>query len=91
MRSFALALAIAGVEAHGGYVQPTTHFHGYAPTPGHYHAQAYNSGLDAWATGATTVTPTVTPTVIDKSKWYSPYQQYSPIRIPYVPADHPDT
>lgn len=57
---------------------------------GHYHPQVYNQAADPWALTATTKSVAATTTV-DKSKWYSPYQQYSPIRIPYVPANHTDT
>ena len=57
---------------------------------GHYHPQVYNQAADPWALTATTKSVAAT-SVVDKSTWYSPYQQYSPIRIPYVPANHSDT
>ena len=79
MRAFVAALAISAAEAVSSYYYPTS---GYGT---HSHA-GYGNVANPWLTGSDT-----TLKVVDKSKWYSPYQQYSPIRIPFVPAQHAGT
>ena len=99
MKTFALALALASVEAHGyGYATPAypNAYPTYATASTiphtHYQASSYNSNYpyssksDPWGVNGTTKT-VASSTVIDKSTWYSPYQQYSPVRIPYVPGN----
>lgn len=49
-----------------------------------------NRPSNPWGVGETT-TQTGPTNVIDKSTWFSPYSQYSPVRIPYVAANPLDT
>ena len=49
----------------------------------------HNTPTNPWGVGATT-TSVASSTVLDKSKWFSPYAQYSPVRIPYVAASPSD-
>ena len=79
MRGFAAALAMTAVMAVENYYYPS---YGYGT---HSHA-GYGNVANPWQTGTST-----SVNVVDKSKWYSPYQQYSPIRIPFVPAQHAGT
>ena len=79
MRAFVAALAISAAEAVSSHYYPSSSY------GTHSHA-GYGNVANPWLTGTSS-----TVSVVDKSKWYSPYQQYSPIRIPFVPAQHAGT
>jgi hypothetical protein len=82
MRAFAAALAISATEAVSSHYYPSSSYGSYGT---HSHA-GYGNIANPWLAGSSS-----TVSVVDKSKWYSPYQQYSPIRIPFVPAQHAGT
>ena len=73
MKTFAIALFLATVQATAIEAEAESHYY----SPSYYNYGGHGSGY---------YPHTHTDSTVDKSTWYSPYQQYAPIKIAYKPA-----